>query len=78
MPTIEIHEAKARYARAVQAAAENEATVDAGAGKATPRSMPIDKEKRVLRFGGLRGKIWVADDFDAPLPDDLLDAFEGR
>jgi hypothetical protein len=78
MPTIDIHEAKARYARAVQAAAENEATVHAGARKATPRSMPIDQEKRVLRFGGLRGKIFVADDFDAPLPDDLLDAFEGR
>ncbi len=22
--------------------------------------------------------LWVADDFDQPLPDDLLDAFEGR
>lgn len=24
------------------------------------------------------GRLWVADDFDAPLPSDLLDAFEGR
>jgi hypothetical protein len=24
-----------------------------------------------------RGKIWVADDFDAPLPDDLLRLFYG-
>jgi uncharacterized protein YbaP (TraB family) len=26
--------------------------------------------------GYLKGKIRVADDFDAPLPDDILDAFE--
>jgi hypothetical protein len=24
-----------------------------------------------------RGLIWIADDFDAPLPDDLLKAFYG-
>jgi hypothetical protein len=39
-------------------------------------------EKSVIR--GLRpigmdvGKGWVADDFDAPLPEDLLGLFEGR
>ena len=27
-------------------------------------------------FGRLRGKIWIADDFDAPLPDEILDQFE--
>jgi hypothetical protein len=26
----------------------------------------------------MKGEIWMAEDFDAPLPDDLLDAFEGR
>jgi hypothetical protein len=25
-----------------------------------------------------RGKIWIADDFDAPLPDDLLRAFGAK
>jgi hypothetical protein len=24
------------------------------------------------------GKIWMAPDFDEPLPDDILDAFEGK
>jgi hypothetical protein len=27
-------------------------------------------------FGRLREKIRIADDFDAPLPDDILDSFE--
>ncbi|WP_419685416.1 hypothetical protein ACN22W_16370 [Burkholderia theae] len=34
--------------------------------------------KSPIRFGVLQGQAWIADDFDAPLPDYLLDAFEGR
>ncbi|AOI83807.1 hypothetical protein [Burkholderia cepacia] len=30
-----------------------------------------------VRFGVLQGQARIADDFDAPLPDYLLDAFEG-
>ena len=33
------------------------------------------KAKRPLGFA--RGEIWIADDFDAPLPDDLLKLFYG-
>ncbi len=33
--------------------------------------------KRKLVFGLMKGKIRIADDFDAPLPDDVLAAFEG-
>jgi hypothetical protein len=43
--------------------------------------VPVRKSKKKPRkreLGFLRGKIWIADDFDAPLPDDILDAFEGR
>jgi hypothetical protein len=36
------------------------------------------KEKRPIRFGLLEGKGWIADDFDAPLPDEILAQFEGR
>ena len=36
-------------------------------GRRAPRPLGIDA-----------GKGWVADDFDAPLPDDLLELFEGR
>ena len=39
---------------------------------------PTDREKRALSLGCLQGKGWIADDFDAPLPDDLLALFEGR
>jgi hypothetical protein len=38
--------------------------------------VPPEKTRRVL--GIFRGQFTVPDDFDAPLPDDLLDLFEGR
>lgn len=30
------------------------------------------------RLGTLKGRLQIADDFDDPLPDELLDAFEGN
>jgi len=35
-------------------------------------------EERLLGFGLLQGKGWMADDFDGPLPDDLQAYFDGR
>jgi hypothetical protein len=29
-----------------------------------------------IKYGTLKGKIWISDDFDDPLPDDVLDEFE--
>jgi hypothetical protein len=29
-------------------------------------------------LGSLEGKGWIAEDFDAPLPDEILALFEGR
>jgi hypothetical protein len=36
------------------------------------------REARMIHFGVLEGKGWIADDFDAPLPDKVLAQFEGR
>jgi hypothetical protein len=32
--------------------------------------------KRPIRYGLLKGRICIAEDFDAPLPADILDSFE--
>ena len=38
---------------------------------------PLGPEKHArIKFGTLKGKVWIADDFDHPLPDDVLDGFE--
>ncbi|MFX1677364.1 type II toxin-antitoxin system Phd/YefM family antitoxin [Paraburkholderia sp. A2WS-5] len=78
MPTVNIHEAKTHFSRLVDAAANGEEIVIAKAGKPAARLVPMERAKPIRRFGGLKGKIRIADDFDAPLPDEILSAFEGR
>lgn len=78
MRTVNIHEAKTTFSRLVDAAANGEEIVIAKAGKPTARLVPIARVKTKRRFGALKGKIRIGDDFDAPLPDDLIAAFEGR
>ena len=31
-----------------------------------------------IQFGVLKGKVKISDDFDAPMPDNILSEFEGR
>jgi antitoxin (DNA-binding transcriptional repressor) of toxin-antitoxin stability system len=39
---------------------------------------PIPSSKKLRPFGLCAGEFTVPDDFDAPLPEDLLSAFEGK
>ncbi|HVW49982.1 MAG TPA: type II toxin-antitoxin system Phd/YefM family antitoxin [Trinickia sp.] len=78
MRTVNIHEAKTQFSRLVDAAAGGEEIIIAKAGKPAARLVPMERVKVMRRFGGLKGKIHIADDFDAPLPDDVVAAFEGR
>lgn len=51
----------------------------AGGDEPVGRSDPASPHPRALRPIGLaKGELVVPDDFDAPLPDDILAAFEGR
>jgi prevent-host-death family protein len=78
MQTVNIHEAKTQFSRLVDAAASGEEIVIAKAGKPAARLVPMERAKVTRRFGGLKGKVRIADDFDAPLSDDVIAAFEGR
>ena len=78
MQTVNIHEAKTQFSRLVDAAASGEEIVIAKAGKPAARLVPMERAKVTRRFGGLKGKVRIADDFDAQLPDDVIAAFEGR
>ena len=78
METVNIHDAKTQFSRLVDAAARGEEIIIAKAGKPTARLVAIERVKPKRRFGTLRGKIRIADDFDAPLPPEVIAAFEGR
>lgn len=74
--TVNVHQAKTQLSRLLQAVENGEEIVIARAGKPVARLARIERQPR--RIGALRGKIWIADDFDAPLPDDLLALFYGE
>jgi prevent-host-death family protein len=76
--TVNIHEAKTHFSELVNAATEGREIVIAKAGKPVAKLVSIQTKKPKVRFGILKGKIRLADDFDAPLPDDIIDLFEGK
>ena len=78
MRIINIHEAKTHLSRLVEEVSAGEELTIAKAGKPLARLVPIKPAKRVRKPGFLKGKIRIANDFDAPLPSDLIDAFEGK
>jgi prevent-host-death family protein len=73
MKTVNMQAAKAQLSTLVEEAAAGEEIVIAKAGKPVARLMPL--QKIVRRPGRLKGKIWMSDDFDAPLPPELRKAF---
>lgn len=74
---VNIHEAKTHLSRLLQRVAAGEEVTIARAGVPIARLVAVTAKKKVRPLGMDRGHIWIADDFDAPLPDDLLKAFYG-
>lgn len=77
MQTVNIHEAKSQLSRLIEAVVSGEEVVIAKAGTPVVRLVSVETKPK-LRFGLMKGKIKIADDFNAPLPDDVLATFEGR
>jgi prevent-host-death family protein len=75
---VNIHEAKTHLSRIIDEVAAGAEVIIAKAGKPMARLSPIAAPVKKKKLGLLKGKIKVADDFNAPLNDDLLGAFEGR
>ena len=75
---VNIHQAKTHLSRLLQQVAAGEEVIIARAGVPVARLVAVEPKKQKVRPLGLaRGRVWVADDFDAPLPDDLLAEFYG-
>ena len=72
---VNIHEAKTYFSRLLQRVASGEEIVIARAGVPVARLVGVEQKQKIRPLGMDRDKIWIADDFDAPLPDDLLKGF---
>jgi prevent-host-death family protein len=76
--TVNIHDAKTHLSRLLEEVAAGAEVVIARAGKPVARLVPIEAAPRPKLLGLLAGQIEVPEDFDAPLPPDVVADFEGR
>jgi len=76
MKTLNITEARAQLSKIVNDATRGETTIIARNGRAVARIVPFDNSKpEKIKFGTLKGKIVISEDFDAP-DQDIIDMFE--
>ena len=80
MPDIiyDLHEAKSSLSQLVDRASSGEEIIITKAGKPMAKLVPMPQVRKPRVPGGWEGKVVISDDFDAPLPEDLQAAFEGR
>lgn len=75
---VNTHEAKTHLSRLLRRVAAGEEITIANRGVPVARLIPVSEPKPRRKLGAYGDTIKIADDFDAPLPDEVLDAFEGR
>jgi prevent-host-death family protein len=78
MKAVNTHEAKTQFSRLLRRVAAGEEITIANRGVPVARLVPVVGKSGDRIWGMYRGKFVVPDDFDAPLPDEILDAFEGK
>lgn len=77
MTVVDADKAKGELSNLIARAAAGEEIVISEDGKPVAKLVSVAESPRKPREGGQwRGKIWIADDFDDPLPDELQRAFE--
>jgi prevent-host-death family protein len=76
MVGLNLYEAKTRLSSLVDQAAAGAEIIIAKNGRPMAKLVGLRDVKR-RKPGSAKGKIRIAADFDAPLPDDVLAAFEG-
>lgn len=74
--TVNIHEAKTHLSKLLEQVRLGEEVVIAKSGKPVARLVAVEGPKKQRVPGSAKGTLSYADDFNAPLPEDVLDSFE--
>jgi prevent-host-death family protein len=77
MKSVNVHQAKTNFSKLLARVERGEEVVIARAGQPVARLVAFAVPSSVPTLGADRGVFAVSDDFDAPLPADVLEAFEG-
>ena len=75
---VNIHQAKTHLSRLLLRVAGGEEITIARAGVPVARLVAVEPPRTPRPLGMYRGEFKVPEDFDAPLPDEVLALFEGR
>jgi len=75
MTQVNMYEAKTHFAELIRRVLLGEEVVIARAGRPLVKLVPLNREDGQRAPGSAKGQIAMADDFDAPLPPDLLEGF---
>jgi prevent-host-death family protein len=75
MAIANVYEAKTHLSRLLRRVRAGEEIIIADAGRPVARLVPIALPKGPRVLGGDEDLVSIADDFDAPLPDAVIDAF---
>ena len=75
-----LHAAKTHFSRLVDQAAAGEEIIIAKGNRPMAKLVPLGAPPTIAKrtLGALAGRAVVPSDFDSPLPDAVIDAFEGR
>jgi prevent-host-death family protein len=76
--TVDISVAALHRTRLVNEVAAGEEIVIVKAGEPVARLLPVEPRREPRKPGLLKGKIWIADDFDEPLPEEIMAACRGE
>jgi len=76
METVNIHEAKTHLSKLLERAACGEEIIIAKAGKPIARLTGYREEECARTGGQWKGLVRLSKDFDAPLPDEIEQAFQ--
>lgn len=77
-PVVPMHQAKSTLSQLVKRAGGGERIFIGSYGRAEAVLTSVASVRPVKRLGLLEGKLLVPDDFDDPLPPELLAAFAGE
>jgi prevent-host-death family protein len=73
---VNVHEAKTHLSRLLDRVSQGEEIVIARAGRPVARLVPVSEQPERREPGSASGRVVVGEDFDAPLPEEVLEAFE--
>lgn len=73
---VNIHEAKTHLSKLLVRVKEGEEIIIAKAGKPVARLVPVVERPARRIPGSAKDRVTIAPDFDAPLPEAILEAFE--